>query len=55
MFFKIFALQTAPAMGAAVTPWHGSIMDRVSLDDMPHKGNSTKKRDTTGLLEALQK
>lgn len=25
-------------MGAAVTPWPGSMMDRVGLDDMTHKG-----------------
>lgn len=34
-------------MGAAVTPWHGSIMDRVSLDDMPHKGNIIDYRPKT--------
>uniref|UniRef100_A0A336M8V6 CSON006864 protein n=1 Tax=Culicoides sonorensis TaxID=179676 RepID=A0A336M8V6_CULSO len=27
-------------MGAAVTPWPGTMMDRMSLDDMPHKGHS---------------
>lgn len=27
-------------MGASVTPWPGTtMMDRVSLDDIPHKGN----------------
>lgn len=25
-------------MGASVTPWPGTIMDRMSLDDMTHKG-----------------
>lgn len=38
---KIFALQSTPAamMGASV-PWPGTtMMDRVTLDDIPHKGN----------------
>lgn len=36
---KIFALQNTSAMGAAVTPWSSTMMmDRISLDDMPHKG-----------------
>lgn len=42
-FFKIFALQAKPpTMGAAVTPWPGTMMDRMSLDDMPHKGEFDK-------------
>lgn len=38
----MFALQSTPAamMGASVAPWPSStMMDRVSLDDLPHKGN----------------
>lgn len=36
---KMFALQNSSAMGAAVTPWSSTMMmDRISLDDMPHKG-----------------
>jgi hypothetical protein len=35
----MFALQNSSAMGAAVTPWSSTMMmDRISLDDMPHKG-----------------
>lgn len=39
---NIFALQSTPSamMGASVTPWPSTtMMDRVSLDDIPHKGN----------------
>ena len=35
---NIFALQNSSAMGAAA-PWSSTMMmDRISLDDMPHKG-----------------
>lgn len=34
----MFALQNSSAMGAS-TPWSSTMMmDRISLDDMPHKG-----------------
>jgi hypothetical protein len=34
----MFALQNSSAMGAAA-PWSSTMMmDRISLDDMPHKG-----------------
>jgi hypothetical protein len=35
----MFALQNSSAMGASVAPWSSTMMmDRISLDDMPHKG-----------------
>jgi formiminotetrahydrofolate cyclodeaminase len=35
---RMFALQNSSAMGATA-PWSSTMMmDRISLDDMPHKG-----------------
>ncbi|XP_018789228.1 PREDICTED: paired box protein Pax-6 isoform X4 [Bactrocera latifrons] len=37
----MFALQPTPSMGAVISPWSGTMIDRMpSLDDMPHKGHS---------------
>lgn len=36
---EMFAIQPTPSMGAVISPWSGTMIDRIpSLDDMSHKG-----------------
>ncbi|XP_028900780.1 paired box protein Pax-6 isoform X2 [Zeugodacus cucurbitae] len=42
----MFALQPTPSMGAVISPWSGTMIDRIpSLDDMPHKDNVIAMRN----------
>ncbi|XP_018789226.1 PREDICTED: paired box protein Pax-6 isoform X2 [Bactrocera latifrons] len=42
----MFALQPTPSMGAVISPWSGTMIDRMpSLDDMPHKDNVIAMRN----------
>ncbi|XP_017488305.1 PREDICTED: paired box protein Pax-6 isoform X2 [Rhagoletis zephyria] len=42
----MFALQPTPPMGAVISPWSGTMIDRIpTLDDMPHKDNVIAMRN----------
>ncbi|XP_050339888.1 paired box protein Pax-6 isoform X2 [Bactrocera neohumeralis] len=42
----MFALQPTPSMGPVISPWSGTMIDRIpSLDDMPHKDNVIAMRN----------
>ncbi|XP_018789227.1 PREDICTED: paired box protein Pax-6 isoform X3 [Bactrocera latifrons] len=47
----MFALQPTPSMGAVISPWSGTMIDRMpSLDDMPHKAGHSGVNQLGGVF-----